>query len=305
MVFWMFHGKDPLTINRIAAQLIDYLLFFLMVGVASLFLPFMMETPYTYLFALAVPVIWIPIEALLVSTFKTTPGKALFGITIHDLMGQRLSFGKALLRAAWIRPKEGVIRQVSLSLKRRFAGLCIGIACILASFFGTALTRWSMGWDQGITTEGWVQYESEEAGFTVQFPNDPKEESKQLPIPSGNRVLNYQEVSSQQNRKIHYSVSHMNFPSKWKWAGASTLLKGAIDAIVKHSPNTQLVGRQFSYHQGHRAMDFRLKQGENEVRGRLIIVGTKLYKLTVTYPASYEPSMGDNPFIPSFDLQSN
>jgi uncharacterized RDD family membrane protein YckC len=302
MVFWMLHGKDPMKINRLAARLVDYLLFFLICGVASLFLPFLLETYFYYFFALAVPILWIPIEALCISLFKTTPGKALFGITIHDFLGAKLTYLKALRRAAFIPPRPGVIRQVSLSLKRRLSGLLIALACIGLSLFGNALTRWSVGLDQGMNADGWVQYYSQDAGFSVQFPTDPKEESKRLEIPSANKVLDYQELTSKQNKNIHYSVSYMDFPKKWKWAGNGTLLKGALDAIVKHLPNTALKSREFSYHQNQRSIDFLLKQGETEVKGRLIIVGTKLYKLTISYPASVSDKIEDSPFFSSFDL---
>lgn len=298
----MLHGKDPMKINRLTARLVDYLLFFLICGVASLFLPFLLETYFYYLFALAVPLLWIPIEALCISQFKTTPGKALFGITIHDFLGAKLTYLKALRRSAFIPTRPGVIRQVSVSLKRRLSGLVIALACIGLSLFGNALTRWSVGLDQGMNADGWVQYYSEDAGFSVQFPTDPKEESKRLEIPSANKVLDYQELTSKQNKNIHYSVSYMDFPKKWKWAGNGTLLKGALDAIVKHLPNTALKSRTFSTHQNQRSIDFILNQGDTEVKGRLIIVGTKLYKLTISYPASVAGAVEDSPFFSSFDL---
>jgi uncharacterized RDD family membrane protein YckC len=47
---------------------------------------------------------WVPVEALLLATFGTTPGKALLRITLGNADGSRLSFGLALDRSfqVWI-----------------------------------------------------------------------------------------------------------------------------------------------------------------------------------------------------------
>jgi uncharacterized RDD family membrane protein YckC len=302
MVLWMLYGKNPGKTNRIVARLVDYFLFFLAGGVASLFIPILVETYFYYLFALSVPILWMPIESFFLTCWGTTPGKALFGIKVHDELGLKLSFWNAFKRAMFIFPRPGVIRQVQVSFGRRVTGLTIGLACIFISFFGNALTKWTLGWDSGITAKGWIQYDSKDAGFSVQFPNDPVEASKRLEIPSANKVLNYQEVASHQNKHVHYSVSYMDFPKKWKWAGTNTLLKGALDAIVKHTPNAELLHREFTSYQGYRSMDFCLQQEEDQVKGRLIIVGTKLYMLTIVYPPSLADRFKEDPFFNSFDL---
>ncbi len=50
-------------------------------------------------FGLVIPFLWIFIEALLLSTCGTTPGKWLFSTWVSDAMGNRLSFSNALSRA--------------------------------------------------------------------------------------------------------------------------------------------------------------------------------------------------------------
>lgn len=80
--------------------------------------------------------------------------------------------------------------------------------------------------------------------------------------------------------------------------------KGALDLLVKYSPDqSQIVDRNIILYQNHRALDFHLKQGDNEVSGRFILVDNTLYKLTVVYPASLSQQVQDgNPFLDSFDL---
>jgi hypothetical protein len=138
----------------------------------------------------------------------------------------------------------------------------------------------------------------------VSFPNEPQEESKQLEIPDAGKVLNYEEISTQHTKDVLYSVSYMELPSKWRWAGSNTLLKGALDLLVKYSPEQlEVLDREIILYQNHRALDFHLKQNDNEVKGRFILVDNTLYKLTVVYPASlHEEIQEGHPFLDSFDL---
>lgn len=305
MKFWIFNSKNTSKLFRALARLVDYFTMFLVAGTVSMYLPWFIETYYYFIFALAVPLLWIPIEALLISLWGTTPGKALFGIKIFDAKGKKLPYWKSLKQAAFLSPRPGLVRQISLSFRRRVAAIAIILGCSIASMFGNTLASWTLGFENGISTKGWTQYAYDDAGFRVHFPHDPKEESKQLDIPKSDQVLNYQELKATQNKKVHYSVSYMDLPRKWKIAGASRLLKGALDLMVKHMPGTSVIEKKFTTHQNYRAMDFHLMQGEEEVRGRLIMVGMTLYKVTITYPPELAQELQDNPFLESFDLSQN
>jgi uncharacterized RDD family membrane protein YckC/predicted RNA-binding Zn-ribbon protein involved in translation (DUF1610 family) len=52
-----------------------------------------------YIFGIICLLIWIPIEALLLSTWGYTPGKWLFKVTIRDQHGNKLTFQEAINRA--------------------------------------------------------------------------------------------------------------------------------------------------------------------------------------------------------------
>jgi len=264
-------------------------------------LPCFIETYYYFIFLVVIPLLWMPVEALLLMLFGTTPGKALLGIKICHRTGAKLSFWQGLKRASGF-ASSGVIHQVPLTFKRMLAAMVIVLSCSLMSIFGNALTKWTIGFERGISNEGWVQYIHDEGEFKVHFPHDPKEEQKQLEIPNANKVLDYQELQATQNKKVHYSVTYMELPRKWKIAGSSTLLKGALEIMVKYLPETAIVNKQFTTHQTYRALDFHLKQGEDEVEGRLILVGMTLYKLTVIYPPELAETIQETPFFDSFDL---
>jgi hypothetical protein len=252
-----------------------------------------------------IPLLWAPIEALLISRYGTTPGLALFRAKVHTEIGGDLTFMQAFKRALSPKKSDSVVFQKTMSFKRKCVAFIVAGCAIFAAIFGKPITYYSMGIDTKIrNSDGWVQYYSMTRGFTVNFPDSPQEEAKQLEIPDSDKVLDYQEVSTQLKKDVVYSVSYMELPSKWRWAGSNTLLKGALDLYVKHnSVMSEVLNREIFLYQNHRALDFHLKQGDNEVQGRFILVDNTLYKLTVTYPSTLQEDVKEGqPFLDSFDL---
>jgi uncharacterized RDD family membrane protein YckC len=288
---------------RALARFCDYCLFFLALGAVTLFLPYFYGPFFYYYLALAVPFLWAPVEAFFLAKWTTTPGKALFGMSVwNQAVGTKLSYSAALKRAFFIPRRPGMVYQKNISWKRKLFAFAASSAFVLAAIYGNVLTLWSVGLEKGISVDGWVQYSSNDVGFKVSFPTDPEHESKELVIPNSGKVLNYKEISSEESGKISYKLNHMELPRKWRLAGNTTLLKGVLDALVKHTKGAELLEKEFTMHQGYRALDFRLKQGENEMKGRILIVGGTLYKLTIDYPSSIAKEMAENPFINSFEV---
>jgi len=287
------------------AKLTDYCLLYCVLAFTISCLPYFLSLYFYLGLILAIPVLWIPIEALLISRYAATPGLALFRAKVHTEIGGNLTFMEALKRACSFKKRPGVVFQKGMRFKRKLIAFIISGATIFAAIFGKPLTYYTMGLDTKIrSSEGWVQYYSMTRGFTVNFPDKPQEEVKQLEIPDSGKVLDYQEVSIQPTKDVLYSVSYMELPSKWRWAGSNTLLKGALDLYVKYNPiASEVLNREIFLYQNHRALDFHLKQGDNEVQGRFVLVDNTLYKLTVIYPSSLREDVKEGqPFLDSFDL---
>lgn len=287
---------------RVMARFCDYAIFFLVLGTISLFLPFFYAPFFYYFLALAIPLLWVPVEAFLISKWGRTPGKFLFGFTVRTLIGLKLSYFEAFKWSLFLPGRPGTLRQKHVSWKRRWVGFVSSSAFVLAALYGNALTLWSTGLNQGISQEGWVQYSSDDARFKVSFPKDPEEASKELVIPDSGKVINYEEVTSHHNKKVHYSVAHLKLPGKWKLAASATVLKGVFDGLVVHTENVEVLQKDFSKFGRYRVLDYRLQQGDELMRGRLIIVSGILYKLTVTYPKSFAGELENDPFLDSFEV---
>jgi RDD family len=295
----MFNLKKNNLIGALA-RFCDYSIFYLTLGVISLFIPCFYGPSFYYLLALAVPFLWAPIEAFFISKWGTTPGKALLGLEVKGTTGRNLPYSAALKRAFFFPGRSGILRQKKISWKRQLCALATGATFALAALFGNALTLWSIGLEKGISPERWVEYASDDTGFKISFPTPPETISKELVIPDSGKVLPYEEITCDEN-KVYYSVSRLNLPRKWRLAADATLLKGVLDQLVKHTPNSVLLKKDFKMYNNHRVLDFHMSQGKGELEGRLIVVGGTLYKLTVLYPPSHSAETEKNLFLNSFE----
>jgi hypothetical protein len=149
---------------------------------------------------------------------------------------------------------------------------------------------------------GWVNYTPPEGMFSVDFPAPPQIAQKQLHVPSPKKTLNYSEYKSQQSEDVHYSVSYLHFPSKWRLVGSKTILNKALDAVVASEPEAKLLSKQLVTHQNRSAIAFHYMQGENEVHGKLIVSGTTLFKVAAVSPLAMTGTLPHDAFVDSFTV---
>lgn len=150
----------------------------------------------------------------------------------------------------------------------------------------------------------WTPYSSTDSRFKVQFPEEPSEQAKTLDIPAANQSIDFQQISAEAKEKeIVYTLSYIEFPRKWRLLGNNTLLNKALDLLVEYEmKGQQLLNKEITKHQSLPAIDYVMKQGEKEVQGRLIVVGTTLFRLTVTYPPALKDKIQHERFVESFQV---
>jgi hypothetical protein len=149
-------------------------------------------------------------------------------------------------------------------------------------------------------TEGWMRLAPTLAKFSVHLPKAPDFNSTNLSV--GSRTLIYQEYVSTPLEDVHYVVGVIELPKRWKLAGSKTLLNKALDLAVKEVPDVQLISKNMVKHGPYSALDFHLKMGEVEKKGRLILVGATLYRLSVSLPSEKMEGADLHPFIDSFTV---
>jgi hypothetical protein len=244
---------------------------------------------------LLAPIMMVIFGTLSARYFKTTVGFALMRIK----MKPPVNFKEALIAALpWTKPKNLDYSQTIPSWRYFIASL-IGASALVLQYNDPVYGFSSSG---NLQNSSWVQYTHEQKGFSIYFPDDPKEENKPL-TPSGDTGLEYTEMSSKE-KKGTYSVSFLKMPKKWGLAGDNTILKVSLDLIAKNTPNAQIVDRKMTTYQGLKAIDYTIKVDNKEMTGRLLVHKNTLYKLNIEYPEGASNKVLKDDFLSSFSIQS-
>ncbi|MBI2743419.1 MAG: RDD family protein [Chlamydiales bacterium] len=295
--------QPPSTFTRICARVVDYCLFFGFGLLFSLSLPIEVDRLSYLFYALLVPSLFVPVEAWLSSTWGKTLGQALLGISVHKKDGSMLSFKEALNRAMFKKQAPGLLTQKEPGLLRKLSVYAIAASLLVISILSKEITDSTIGGEQQQKISGWVQYTSKEAGFKVEFPNKPKVEEVAIEVTNSDKPVNYSEIKSEGSSKVTYAVSYIDIPKKWGFVSSKRILRGVMDVILKLQPGSELVSREFTSHKEFSAMDFNYKSGDEVVSGRLIKVGLRLFKLTISYPMNTEEKHISREFLNSFDTE--
>ncbi len=281
--------------KRCLARLMDWGLFYILGVFCSLILPIEFDEKLYFAFALAVPFLWAPLEAILLSTWETTPGKLLFGIHIRGL-----DFVQSLKRSFFIGKRSGEMTVRPTGRWRMLLSVVLTLMCGSSLFLGNDISDAAVEFERKATGDNWIQYASDDGKFKVQFPKKPKIlEPQQYEVPNG-KPLDLTEVKAVSD--VAFSVTYLELPKKWRIFSTATLLKGAIKVVVEHMPEAELIEKKIVKHKNYPAMDFKLKQGDEEIEGRLILVGGTLYKLTVSYPPQTDREGQHETFLNSFEM---
>ncbi len=285
--------KKASWILRIFSGIVDYSLFFLLEMLFVSFLPFYFEEIFYFILAAATPLLWIPCEALLTSTWGTTMGKAMCGIVVRTGKGEKVNFKNALLKACCLKKSEAYSFSKN-TFFRVTQWIVIGgtvIGCWGSTILGIPVMNQYMNvyeeyYSTPIAKDGWINYVADAKGFTVLLPSYPEETSQSFDNPHTRDALTYHEYKScNEKEKVCYSVGYLDLPRSWRFAGANTLLKGALGIVVEHEAGSSLVNSSLSRHQKNPAIDFEISKDSNVLKGKLVLIGRTMYRIMVTEPA--------------------
>ncbi len=296
--------KAPLFL-RVCARAIDYSVFFLFETVILAFLPFYFSDLFYLYAAFITPLLWIPLEAYLISTWGETPGNAMCGIVIRTGKGDKANYKSALMKGCFLKRSEAYSFSKDMMFRLTQWVMVVGtvVACWGSSILGVPLiSQYTNVYKSFVSISGWMDYQDFNKGFSILFPSYPESNSENFDNPHTRDVLTYNELKSCENDKVCYTVGYLDLPRSWRFAGAKTLLKGALEIVVEHEKNADLVSSQLTRHQRNPAIDFEINKGKTVEKGKLVLIGRTLYRLMVTQPQSY-PDSNLQPFIDSFQLR--
>lgn len=292
---------------HILARLVDYSLFYFLGIVVSIFLFLYEERSFYLIFACLVPLLWIPLEMVLLKIFGTTLGKALLKIKLSKDERKAISWKSAFRFArSFGKIPEGKF-QLQAGLGRKILGLLVCLACVVGVFYSPQFSGKVFGRYSTTTVVGWVNFISAEGGFKVAFPTEPVMEPKILEAPDSGRVFNYNEYLSHHpyNNEESYAVSYIDLPKRWSMVSSRTILKGVLNVIIDSDSSIELIDKKLSYHNNMPSMEFRFKQAGRELKGKLVLSGSRLYKLSVMHSTEAAETAQHQQFLDSFDLYTN
>lgn len=284
-------------LKRVLARLFDWGLFYTLGVFLTLILPIGFDDKFYFSFVFLTPLLWAPLEALMLSTWETTPGKALFGISVRGL-----SFIKSLKRALFWGKRPGVPTFSPIRRWRLVLGVALTGIAASTLFMGKDLSNVAIQYESQVAKSGWVQYASDDGRFTIQFPKKPSSQETQKVDVADGKALELKVVKAESD--AIFSVSYLDLPRKWRIFSSNILLKISMKEIVGHMEGAELTDKQMVKHKNYPAMSFKIKQGDNEIEGRLILVKNTMYKLTVVYPPGVSHEGQHETFLDSFELKS-
>lgn len=282
-------------LRRSLARILDYGLFYFCTIFLSLMTPVEVNENFYFIFALTVPLFWAPLEAFLLTRYQTTPGKKLFGITLPPL-----SWKESLKRALFLGQRPGKIAFRKITYWRYIIAFMIACSAGSGLFYGKDISEAAVHYEQQVVGTGWIEYLAENGKFSVHFPKKPEVIEKKVEVPNGDPI-NLSEFKAVKDAA--FSVSYLDLPKKWRIFSSNTLLKGAMKVVQEHMPGTKLLDKKIVKHKNYPAMDFKMKEGSNEIEGRLILVGNTIYRLMVVYYPDSPRDAQHETFVNSFDLK--
>lgn len=291
--------------QKLFSKVLDFTIFYTTLCLTALAWPFSIEDAVYFYMLILCPFLWVPIEILFLLFWGSTPGGAFLGISPRTRDGKSLNFLQALRFSALLEKKDSILWvREEKKLGKFLSRMAIGVTILIGFIFGKAVFQFPEEFGRAFGQKGWVHYQSHEDNFTADFPAEPTVNEKQLPIPQAKKTLDYSEYRLDHTDKVTYSISALELPRKWRIFGSSTILKGALKVILDNIKPAKLISKQIVQHGQHPAMDFHIRENDKEIKGRLILVGEKLYKVEYAQRFNAAAEEEGSAFIQSFTPNS-
>ena len=303
-------------IFRVTARLLDYLwvysLLFSILDILSADIIYYLTT------LLFLPLIYIPIEALSLSTFKSTLGKSLFGFRYHRRPSFKKSWRIACKKGFLIQPlflpginiifiifyfrelkKYPTNRWDQIDGQRIISGnlkwhahFTSFLAALILSIFTFAtepvldrgarfigLESANFIQDFNLFNAGdWTKISPKDSSFSVFFPNSPELNETVHDVPNSAKKLHVIEYVHTSNET--YRLTYTSIPSSWTFFGSSMVFKGAIKIVEEYGEGKVTEHKRCS-HQRFPAIQYQGKGNNNYFKGKIILVKNTLYRIEV------------------------
>lgn len=189
--------------------------------------------------------------------------------------------------------------------------IIIGVILTLLIFIGSFLPEESI--EQQATnkvtnyfssTEEWKVFNSTLGQFQVTFPSYPTHETDNIQILDSTITFKYDSYLTETSDGTTYFVSTVTYPFEIDTSSPETNLEGSLNGMVASSEGSEVVFSGFTYFDGYRALDYKIKNTNENIylQGKIILVDQTLYQLMVSYELVNFNKTNYDKFINSFEL---
>lgn len=315
------------VINRFLARIFDYSLCFSITYLIGAKLDILNTKVLIALLAPLTPLIWIPFETLFLKLFKTTPGKALFGLKVNSSNYFKRSLrvwaqvvGCGLPPFCFICPFLALMQKSKkeLSFDQDIESENITWrASVLGSILIASFTLSPFAWDhfhRGSAVphyldpqlyKSWTAFNASDKTFSAYFPLKVETIESQLPVPDDIKFLELTEHTAKHENHGTFSLAYTELPKKWLKYSDKLIIKHSMLHMADSMENTDLVKRNFAMHGNIPCIDYTLKSDGNDILGRMLLIGNRLYKIELKCNGSSNDAAREqhalfiNSFLPS------
>ncbi|MDD5291787.1 MAG: hypothetical protein PHY46_01200 [Candidatus Omnitrophica bacterium] len=155
----------------------------------------------------------------------------------------------------------------------------------------------------GCNIMGWKQYASVEGGFSVQLPGEPEGQKIILDTQVGRTYLNMYTLNRKDDNFI-YAVGYVDYPDElFNLKSVDQILNDGRDGAARNVQGVLTKESNISI-EGYPGREFTIEVGNGEavVKGKLFLVGQRVYQLMVTTDKKWSDSYNIKRFLDSFQL---
>ncbi len=130
--------------------------------------------------------------------------------------------------------------------------------------------------------------------FRVRMPGEPDIDAKELAVGGGRSVPVATHKATDPKSQAVFSVTVADYPSAFADVPADTLLDGVRDGLKGKDGKIKREDRK-----GGRTLQ--IEAGRNVIHARLVLVGSRLFQVTVAGPGKSFPEKTAREFLDSFE----
>lgn len=153
-------------------------------------------------------------------------------------------------------------------------------------------------------TQEWKTFTSTQDGFSIDLPKEPEHVQQTIDIPKSDLKIDYNTYLSEPSDNVVYVVSVWNYPKEIDMSKPEVNLQDGFGGMLSALPGSEVVSMRMTEVDGHKALEFLVKNDDIYFQGKLILVHNTLYQVFSVYKDSIDMSADYLHFIDSFDLIS-